>query len=295
MTVRIGQIELTGVQDLHTEESRTLVELRVPKMSGSVFQDMGREPVILMVEGLLFGAEALSGLERLREAQIKAKPLSFAADLVAGTELTDVLIEDVLVRQVAGFPNRYRYTLRLREYKQPPQPANAALAPVNRSVAADAEAWGADSLAATRVLQDPSSLQASMRKNPGLLNHLSAGDLGSSIAQNANNLKGKDFSAILQTVSKVDPGKALALIQAVRDADSLGDFLQKYADEGLDFLSDLAGVDYGKASSLIRVLSGGLEFLKKLKQVGEQSDKLLQDLKAFDPLASIKPLLEERP
>jgi hypothetical protein len=30
MSVRIGKIELTGVQDLHTEEARTLVEQRVP-------------------------------------------------------------------------------------------------------------------------------------------------------------------------------------------------------------------------------------------------------------------------
>ena len=45
MSVRIGKIELTGVQDLHTEEARTLVEQRVPEQQGSVFQDLGREPL----------------------------------------------------------------------------------------------------------------------------------------------------------------------------------------------------------------------------------------------------------
>ena len=47
MTVRIGKVELPGLQDLHTEEARTLVEQRAPKQQGSVFQDLGREPLTL--------------------------------------------------------------------------------------------------------------------------------------------------------------------------------------------------------------------------------------------------------
>ena len=61
MSVRIGKIELTGVQDLHTEEARTLVEQRVPEQQGSVFQDLGREPVTIVIDGLLFGTDAASG------------------------------------------------------------------------------------------------------------------------------------------------------------------------------------------------------------------------------------------
>jgi hypothetical protein len=94
MSVRIGKIELTGVQDLHTEEARTLVEQRVPEQQGSVFQDLGREPVTILIDGLLFGEESLSSLETLRQAHAKAEPQSFAADLVVGTDLTDVIIED---------------------------------------------------------------------------------------------------------------------------------------------------------------------------------------------------------
>jgi hypothetical protein len=94
MSVRIGKIELSGVQDLHTEEARTLVEQRVPEQQGSVFQDLGREPVTILIDGLLFGEESLSALETLRQAHAKAEPQSFAADLVVGTDLTDVIIED---------------------------------------------------------------------------------------------------------------------------------------------------------------------------------------------------------
>lgn len=293
MAVRIGKIELNGVQELHTEESRTLVEQRVPEQQGSVFQDLGREPVSIILDGLLFSAEALSGLESLREAQIKAEPLAFAADIVVGSDLTDIIIEDIKIRQVAGYAHRYHYSMRLREYKQPPEPANAAQQPVNDAVAADAESWSDDSLAAASVLQDPASLPEALEKNPGLLNQLSTTDLAGSITQNAGGITGSKFSQILDAVKKVDPAKVIELIQAVRDADSLGQFIQKYADEGLDFASNLTGIDLGKAGSLIKALSGGLEFIKALKKIADSASKLINDLGNFDPLAPIKPLLEE--
>lgn len=284
MAIRIGGIEFAGVQDIYTEESRSLVEQRSPEQQGSVFQDLGREPVTIILDGLLFTADTLPDLEKLREAQLKGQPLSFAADIAVGTELTQVLIEDVRVRQIAGYQNRYRYSLRLREFNEPPQSVDAAQAPVNAAIAADADTWAADSLAAAEVLDNPANLPAVLSAQPGVLDHLSADDLGASIAQNAGQLGGKDYSAILSAVKNIDPAKAIALIQAIRDADSLGDLLQKYADDGLDILSDLTGVDLSKAGSLIKALGGGLEFLKKLKQVSEKAGKLAQDIGSFDPL-----------
>jgi hypothetical protein len=294
MAVRIGKIELNGVQELHTEESRTLVEQRVPEQQGSVFQDLGRDPVSIILDGLLFSAEALSSLENLREAQIKAQPLAFAADIAVGTDLTDIIIEDIKIRQVAGYAHRYRYSMRLREYKQPPEPANAAQQPVNDAVAADAETWSDDSLAAASVLQDPASLPEALQKNPGLLAHVSASELAGSISQNASSINGSKFSEILNAVKKIDPAKVIELIQAVRDAGSLGEFIQKYADEGLDFASNLTGIDLRKAGSLIKALSGGLEFIKALKKIGDSASKLIKDLGEFDPLAPIKPLLDDK-
>lgn len=294
MAVRIGKIELVGVQEIHTEESRTLVEQRVPEQQGSVFQDLGREPVSIMLDGLLFSAESLNGLESLREAQIKAEPLGFAADIAVGTDLTDIIIEDVKIRQVAGYAHRYHYSMRLREYKQPPAPANAAQQPVNEAIAADAETWSNDSLAAASVLQDPASLPEALEKNPGLLNQLSTADLAGSITQNTSSISGSKFSQMLDAVKKIDPAKVIELIQAVRDAGSLGEFIQKYADEGLDFASNLTGIDLRKAGSLIKALSGGLEFIKALKKIGDNASKLIKDLSEFDPLAPVRPLLEDK-
>lgn len=291
MSVRIGKIELTGVQNLYTEEARTLVEQRVPEQQGNVFQDLGREPVGIVLEGLLFGEEALSALEDLRQAQAKAEALPFAADIAVGTELTDVIIEDVRVRQLAGYRHRYRFVIRLREYLVPPEPVDANIADVNSAVQADADAWAADSLGAVAALQDPSSLAGTLVNQPNVLEHLSMDDLGAAIGVNASELAGGDFSNILKAVSKIDLATAMELVQAVRDADSLGDFLNKYADEGLDFVSDLTGLDLSQASALVKALAGGLEFLKQLKEVSEKAGNLVNDVKDFDPIAGLRPVL----
>ena len=212
MTVRIGQIELNGVQNVHTEESRTLVEQHVPRQDGSIFQDLGRDPLTVFVDGLLFGAAALSGLERLRAARSAAEPLPFAADVLAGSELTEVLIEDLQVRQVAGYPDRYRYTLRLREYRRLPGPAERLQRWIDADVAADAESWAGSSLAAASVLLDPASLPTALLHQPQLLEHLSGADLGKSILLQAERLTGSDFGGVLQAVGKFDLAKAQDLV-----------------------------------------------------------------------------------
>ncbi|MCG8422768.1 MAG: hypothetical protein MJE77_33045 [Proteobacteria bacterium] len=299
MAVRIGNIELVGVQDVYTDEARTLVEQRVPDQQGSVFQDLGRDPVTITLEGILFdryqaGQSAddrtdavLRILEALRAAQAGAEPQSFAADIAVGTELTDVVIEDVKFIQVAGYRSRYRFTIRLREYTAPPEPAGTAIAPVNANVEADAAAWASGGLAAGAVLQDPGSLGDALANQPDLLDHLSMDDLGASIAQNVDSLTGGAFNDILDAVSSVDLETVMDLVQAVRDADSLGDFLTKLADENLDLPFDI-----GTATALVKALAGGLDFLKKLKNVSDQASKLANDLTDFDPLAGLRPLLD---
>ena len=284
MTLRIGQIELNGVQNVYTEESRTLVEQHVPRQDGSIFQDLGRDPLTVFVDGLLFGAAALSGLERLRAARSADEPLPFAADVLIGSELTEVLIEDLQVRQVAGYPDRYRYTLRLREYKRLPGPAKALQQRINTGVAADAESWASGSLAAASVLLDPASLPTALLHQPQLLEHLSGTDLGKSVLLQADRLTGSDFGGMLQAVGKLDLAKAQDLVEVLRDADGLPGLLQKCLDEGVDFLSELSGVDLTKVAPLLDALRDGFEFLKTLKEVAESAGELSQHLVDYHPL-----------
>ncbi len=279
MSVRIGKIELSGVQDLHTEEARTLVEQRVPEQQGSVFQDLGREPVTILIDGLLFGEESLSALETLRQAHAKAEPQSFAADLVVGTDLTDVIIEDFKVRQVAGYKDRYRFSLRLREHIEAPEASGAAMADVNAQVSADGAAWGDASLAAAGVLQDPASLPAALAANPALLDNLDMDALGDAVAGNLDTLDTGQLNGMLDTLAAADPAKAGGLIDALGRAGALGGMLAKYAQEGADFLKQL---DPSKLSSLMKAFSGGLDFLKQLKAVADSATRLagaIRDLK----------------
>ena len=279
MSVRIGKIELSGVQDLHTEEARTLVEQRVPEQQGSVFQDLGREPVTILIDGLLFGEESLSALETLRQAHAKAEPQSFAADLVVGTDLTDVIIEDFKVRQVAGYKDRYRFSLRLREHIEAPEASDAAMADVNAQVSADGAAWGDASLAAAGVLQDPASLPAALAANPALLDNLDMDALGDAVAGNLDTLDTGQLNGMLDTLAAADPTKAGGLIDALGRAGALGGMLAKYAQEGADFLKQL---DPSKLSSLMKAFSGGLDFLKQLKAVADSATRLagaIRDLK----------------
>jgi len=279
MTVRIGKIELTGVQDLHTEEARTLVEQRVPEQQGSVFQDLGREPVTILIDGLLFGDESLSALETLRQAHAKAEPQSFAADLVVGTDLTEVIIEDFRVRQVAGYKDRYRFSLRLREHIEPPQASNAALADVNAGVAADGAAWGDASLAAAGVLQNPASLPAALAANPALLDSLDMDALGDAVANNLDNLDTGQLNSLLDTLAAADPTKAGSFFDALKEAGALGSMLAKYAQEGAAFLKQL---DPSKLSELMQAFAGGLDFLKQLKEVADSATRLAGSIRNLE-------------
>ena len=275
MSVRIGKIELSGVQDLHTEEARTLVEQRVPEQQGSVFQDLGREPLTIVIDGLLFGADALSSLETLRQAHAKAEPQSFAADLVVGTDLTEVVIEDFRVRQLAGYRDRFRFSLRLREHIEPPQASDAAMADVNAGVATDAAAWGDGSLAAAGVLQDPASLAAALSANPALLDSLDMDALGDAVANNLDSLDAGQLDGMLNSIAAADPTKAGGLFSALGKAGALGSMLAKYAQEGAAFLKQL---DPSKLSSLMKAFSGGLEFLNQLKKVADAAGRLAGDI-----------------
>jgi hypothetical protein len=292
VTVRIGKIELIGVQELYTEEARTLVEQRVPEQQGSVFQDLGREPVTILLEGLLIGDGVMGALEDLRASQAKAEPLPFVADVAVGTELTDVVIEDLRVRQVAGYRHRYRYSIRLREHMAPPQPAGAALTPVNAGIEADAAVWGQGAIAAAAVLQDPVSLGEALAANPDLLEHLDMSDLGTSMTASTGDLSGAQLSGILQAIGERDPSAAMVLFQGLKDAGGLGALLGKLADEGLPLPEFLQNLDPKLFSDLARFFAGGLDFLKKLKEVSDKARTLADRVKGFDPLAPIRPLLE---
>lgn len=290
MAVRIGKIELIGLTNIYTEDARNLVQQRVPGQAGSVFQDLGREPVTVVMEGLLLGENTQDALEQLRHAQMKATPMSFAADAIAGADLTDVLIADFQVKQLAGHESRYSFFLRVKEYVEPPASEDAGAAAVDEAVAADATAWAEGSTDAAGVLQNPDSLMEAVDNNPELLNHLSPDELGSVVTQTQDKLSGKSFGTLLGALGKTNPGAMGGFIDSLKKTNSLGGFIQKLATEGVNLLKMLKGIDLGAAMDVIKAIAGAGDFLAKLQRVADEAKALGESVGNFDPLAPFKDL-----
>ena len=287
MPMRIGSVALPGLQAVYAVENRTLVEQRVPGAQGSVFQDLGREPVTLRLQGWILGETAGDDIEALRSAHARAEPQSFAADIAVGSELVDVIIQDLDIRQPAGWRMRYWFETVVREYQQPPEPAGAGQAAVDAEVAVDADVWSADNVAALGGLADPSSLGSLLGGSPDLLSQLTSGDLMDAITGALDDLTSLDLQAIMDVVAKIDPQKVGDLVNKLKDANSLGEVLGIFAKDGLALFSDLTGIDTGMLDALVTLATGGLDFIKQAKKVGEAAIDLFGKLAGFNPLAGV--------
>jgi hypothetical protein len=147
----LGDIELRTVQHIESVERRALVEHRVPGMAGSIFQDLGRSAACIQITGILFGAEARSKLETLRQKFQAAEPISFTADIATATQIVDVLIADLRVMEAAGRPQTFVYDIILRESPPPPPPLDP-LSGLNTDILGDAQGLFDEALGLADVL-----------------------------------------------------------------------------------------------------------------------------------------------
>jgi hypothetical protein len=110
---------LRSVYNIEVNEKRRIVEHKIPGFEGSILQDLGREPVTISFEGILFGEGAREDLEII-ESKFKAgSPVPFSSDISGVIEVNQVLIEDLRIEDAGGAVNRYRYWMVLREYFVP--------------------------------------------------------------------------------------------------------------------------------------------------------------------------------
>jgi hypothetical protein len=126
----LDDFELPLVQLLRTEEGQVWVEHGVPALEGSLFQRLGRQPARIFVHGAMADDESLDKLERLRQLFQAAAPVPFVADIMTATEVTEVLLADLTVREVAGKPQQYHYFLTLVEYVPTPDPVEPPPEPI---------------------------------------------------------------------------------------------------------------------------------------------------------------------
>ena len=136
MKPMLDDLALPQVQEVTTYDRRTLPEHKPPGMGGSVFQNLGRNSTGIVVWGVATGPDALSFAEKLEKKFRAGNPVPFTADIVSGSRISTVIVENLRFQDVAGKPGRFAYVLTLRENVKPVKPANSAA--VDASVADDA-------------------------------------------------------------------------------------------------------------------------------------------------------------
>ena len=135
----LGDVELQQVQQLDVEKDHVLAQHAVPALEGDFLQRLGRRATRVTVAGVLTGPDVADGLTALREKFRAAEPVSFVADIATATRVDQVLIEEMGVRELAGWPQRFEYSFTLREYtpapetqrEQPPPPPPPPPPPVD--------------------------------------------------------------------------------------------------------------------------------------------------------------------
>jgi hypothetical protein len=136
MKPMLDDLLLPQVQEVTTCDRRILPEQKPPGMGGSLFQNLGRSPTGILVWGVATGPGALGFAEKLEKKFLSGKPVRFTADIVAGSRITDVVIENLRFQDVAGKPGRFAYVLSLRENVKPAKPGSPST--VDAGVANDA-------------------------------------------------------------------------------------------------------------------------------------------------------------
>lgn len=122
MRPMLDDLELPQVQEIATFDRRELAEHKPPGMSGSLLQNLGRQPTSLVLGGVASGPQAQNFIEQLDEIFRAGNPVPFVADILNATDIEEMLIDDLKIRDLAGKPQRFAYVLTLREHMEPVEP-----------------------------------------------------------------------------------------------------------------------------------------------------------------------------
>jgi len=119
----IGEWAVPRIERIESVEGRRLARLSVPGLAGDLHQDLGRHSLVVEIEGSLQGDQERDDfLNAIRDPFKAGDPVTFVADITTATELEQVLIEHLDVREVNSYAGGFRYLIRLRQYVEPPEP-----------------------------------------------------------------------------------------------------------------------------------------------------------------------------
>ena len=115
--------EIPRISTIQTVERRSMVELAVPGMTGSLYQDLNSTPARIAITGSLYSDDVRDQfLNDLRGKYKAGDPVTFVADIVTATEVQYVVIDELRMEEKAGTPDEMTYWLALRESPPPPPP-----------------------------------------------------------------------------------------------------------------------------------------------------------------------------
>lgn len=126
MRPMLDDLELPQVQEIRTHDLRALAEHKPPGMSGSLLQNLGRRPTVLLLWGVASGPDARDFITRLEDKFRAAQPVPFTADIVNEAGIDQVRIADLKLDELAGKPDRFTYILTLRKHIEPVEPEDTS-------------------------------------------------------------------------------------------------------------------------------------------------------------------------
>jgi hypothetical protein len=115
-----GPVQLRQITKITTADKRILVEHQVPGLEGNLFQNIGRAAVKISFTGSFQGTGSKEDLTRIRQKFKDGTPCSFNGNITGMSDITKVLIEEFALTENAGEPNKFTYSIVLREYREPP-------------------------------------------------------------------------------------------------------------------------------------------------------------------------------
>jgi hypothetical protein len=108
--------EIRSINSLSVFGKRAIVELAIPGSDGNVFQDMGRNPLLITFNGELIGPNAAGTLQDLKKKFEMKKPVPFSSDVATVSDITDVIIEKFTAHFVGGVNLGAQYSMVLKEH-----------------------------------------------------------------------------------------------------------------------------------------------------------------------------------
>lgn len=109
--------EIRSVHNVSLNGRRSIVEIKIPGLKGSVFQDLGRDSITVKIDGKLIGPDSENTLEELRTKFESGEPIPLSTDIGILKEVAKVVIEDFGVQLLGGLPTAICYSMIVREYK----------------------------------------------------------------------------------------------------------------------------------------------------------------------------------